>query len=66
MSDLKQVYAAEKSEWIDKEIARYEEESGITLDAHNRATLRRLKASEFGYWEHEAVRKDNNRGRDDQ
>jgi hypothetical protein len=66
MIDYKRDYAQEKSDWIAKEIALYEETTGITLDPHNRATLRRLKAQEFGHWEHWEVRKDNIRGADDQ
>ena len=66
MIDYKEAYAQGKQEWIDNEIALYEKKTGIKLDAHNRATLRRLKAQEFGHWEHWEVRKDNIRGRDDQ
>ncbi len=63
--DYKEEYAKEKREWIDKQVEDYEERTGIVLDAHNKATFRRLKAQEFGFWEHWEARQDNNRYHDD-
>jgi hypothetical protein len=45
-----------RDEWIEKEIAA--KEKVMTLDAHNRSTLRSVLGREHDYWEAEAIRED--------
>ncbi len=47
-----------KEKTVEDEVREYEERTGITLDAHNKATLREVIKRENRYWEKEAIRED--------
>lgn len=59
-------YKLGKVEWVEKEVEKYERETGIKLEPHNKSVLRDMKRKEFDFWERQAVRVDNNNSRDDQ
>lgn len=42
-----------------------EKEKRMTLDVHNKGTLRSMLSKEFDYWQREAVRIDSNNSHDD-
>jgi hypothetical protein len=53
------------SEWVERQIAKYEERVG-KLPVHNKQTLRAMLMREEKFWDEQAVRVDNNTGHDDQ
>jgi hypothetical protein len=55
--------AMTREDWIEKEVT--EQEKKMSLDVHNKSTLRSMKAKESDFWQKEAVRQDNHTGRDD-
>lgn len=52
-----------REDWVEKEVV--EQEKRMSLDAHNKSTLRSMKGKEFDFWEKQAVRVDNNNAHDD-
>lgn len=45
-----------KNEFIEKEVVAKEEK--MSLDTHNKTTLRSVLGKEYDYWEREAIRED--------